>query len=89
MGFIFETIFEVYVELMMYIVPEEKATSKKYRVLAIIIAFLAMMGILALFLWGWILLFERHNFWGLLPFSLAILLSLAQMILGFIFHKEK
>ena len=32
MEFVYEFLFEIYLELMMLIVPEEKVTSKKYKV---------------------------------------------------------
>lgn len=89
MELIFEIFFEVYIELMMYIVPEEKARSKKYRALAIIIATISMLGNLALFIWGGILLFERHSFLGLVPIAVAICFSLAQIFLGFILDQKK
>lgn len=89
MELILEIFFEVYIELMMYIVPEEKATSKKYRALAIIIATVSMLGNLALFIWGGILLFEQHNLWGLVPIAVALVWSLAQIFLGFILDKKK
>lgn len=89
MELIFEIFFEVYIELMMYIVPEEKATSKKYRALAIIIATISMLGNLALFIYGGILLFEQHDLWGLVPIAVALVWSLAQIFLGFILDKKK
>ena len=89
MEFLFELFFEVYIELMMYIIPEEKATLKRYRVLAIIIATIVLLGNLALFIWGGILLFERHSFLGLVPIAVAILFSLAQIFLGFILDQKK
>lgn len=89
MELLFEILFEVYIELMMYIVPEEKASSKKYRALAIIIATISMLGNLALFIWGGILLFERHNFWGLAPIAIALIWSIAQIFLGFILDQKK
>lgn len=88
MEFIFEFLFEAYLELMMYIVPEEKATSKRYRFLYLIIAFIILIGVLALFIWG-IVLLERNNLKGLIPICLAIVLSIAQIVLGFIFHDRK
>ncbi len=89
MELLYEILFEIYLELMMMIVPEEKTSSKLFRVLVILVAIVSMLGILALFIWGWILLFERHNFWGILPFSLAIILSLAQIVLGFVLSEKK
>lgn len=88
MEFVFELLFEVYLELMMYIVPEEKATSKKYRFFILIIAFIILIGVLALFIWG-IVLLEDKNLKGLIPLGLAIALSIAQIVLGFVFHNRK
>lgn len=87
--FLFELFFEAYIELMMYIVPKEKATLKRYRVIAIIIATISLLGNLALFIWGGILLFGRHNFWGLVPIAVAICFSLAQIFIGFILNQKK
>lgn len=89
MELIFEIFFEVYIELMMCIVPEEKASLKRYRVLAIIVATVGLLLNLALFIWGGILLFERHNFGGLIPIAIALIWSLAQIFLGFILDQKK
>ena len=45
MEFIFEIIFEAYVELMMYIVPEEKITSKRYRILTVFFDLFVLLGV--------------------------------------------
>ena len=89
MGFIFEVIFEVYVELMMYIVPEEKATSKKYRAIAILIALVIVFGVLALFIWGFVLLIDYRNKLGIVPIAIAIVISIIQIVAGFILHDKK
>lgn len=88
MEFVFEFLFELYLELMMYIVPEEKATSKKYRFLVVVFALVILLGVLALFIWG-IVLLEDKNLKGIIPIGIAIVLSIAQIILGFIFHDRK
>lgn len=88
MEFIFEILFNLYVELMMHIVPEEKASSPKYRVLTIMIATISMLGNLTLFIWGGILLFERHNIWGLVPIVIALIWALGQILLGCILDKK-
>ena len=84
MEFVLEILLEVYMELMMLVVPEEKATSKKYRFLTILIAFLVMMGMLALFIWGCVLVFDRKNWFGLVPMLIAVILSVAQIVLGIV-----
>ena len=63
---------------MLFIVPEEKAASKKFRFFAGLIAFIAMIGIIALFIWG-IVLIERGKFVGILPIVIAVILSLLQI----------
>ncbi len=87
MDFLFEFLLEIYIELMMLVVPEEKATSKKYRIIITIIASLVLFGILALAAWGIVLIADEKNALGWIPLSFAILLSLAQIILGIIFHR--
>ena len=88
MDFIFEILFEVYLELMMYIVPEEKVMSTMHRFLAVTVAFVVILGNLALFVWGGILIFEKKNDWGYLPFIIATILSLIQIILGVIINQK-
>ena len=89
MEFIFEILFEVYLELMMQIVPEDKATSKAYRAIAICVALVSMIGILALFIWGYVLAFERHNPIGWIPIVIATILSLTQIVLGLVLSEKK
>ena len=87
--FIFEMIFEVYVELMMYIVPEEKVTSKKYRVLPVFFALFVLLGVFALFIWGCVLISNYNNKLGIIPIVIAIVISIIQIIAGFILHDKK
>ncbi len=89
MEFIFEIVFEIYVELMMYIVPEEKASSKKYRKVAILIATVVLLGTLALFVWGCVLLSDYNNKLGAIPIVISIIISVVQIIAGFILHDKK
>ena len=74
---------------MMLAVPEKKATSKKYRIITIIIASVSLFGILALAIWGIILITDKNNRLGWVPLSFAILLSLIQIIAGIILHNKK
>lgn len=89
MELILEIIFEIYVELMMYIVPEEKASSKKYRTIAILIASAVLLGVFALFIWGCVLISDYNNKLGIIPIVIAIFISIIQIIAGFILHNKK
>ncbi len=89
MELIFEIIFEVYVELMMYIVPEEKASSKKYRTIVILAATVILLGVFALFIWGCVLISGYNNKLGIIPILIAIVISIIQIIAGFILHDKK
>lgn len=84
-----EIVFEVYVELMMYIVPEEKASSKKYRTIAILVAAVILVGVLALFIWGCVLISDYDNKLGIIPIVVSIVISIIQIIAGFILHVKK
>jgi len=86
MELIFEIIFEVYLELMMYIVPEQKASSKKYRNLAYLFALIVLFGVFALFVWGCVLITDHNNKLGMIPISIAVVISVIQIIAGFILH---
>ena len=89
MELLFEFLFEVYIELMMFIAPEEKATSKKYRAIAILIASVILFGVLALFIWGFVLLIDYENKLGIVPIAIAIFISIIQIVAGFILHDKK
>ena len=89
MELIFEIFFEVYVELMLYIVPEEKVTSKKYRILTVFFALFVLLGVFALFIWGCVLISDYNSKLGIIPIIIAIVLSIVQIIAGFILHDRK
>lgn len=89
MELVFEIIFELYVELMMYIVPEEKATSKKYRAIITLIATVVLLGVIALLIWGCVLISDYNNKLGIIPIVVAIMISIAQIIAGFVLHNKK
>ncbi len=84
-----EIVFEIYVELMMYVVPEEKASSKKYRIIAILVATVIFLGVFALFIWGCVLINDYNNKLGIIPIVVAIVISIIQIIAGFILHDKK
>lgn len=87
MDFLIEILFEVFVEAMFAIVPE-KHRNKAVRVIAYIIALAVLIGVIALFIWG-IVLLEDGNKWGGLPITASVLLSLAWFAAGLIISKDE
>ena len=88
MDFIFEVLFELFMEMMFLIVPENKVKSKKHHILAITLALLTTVGYIALFIWG-VILIDNGNSWGALPIILAILMSLTQFIIGVVSRSKE
>ena len=88
MDLLIEILLDVYGELIFLIVPE-KRTNKKYIIITKIIAILVFIGVAALTLWGAFLITEHDNLIGILPISIAALISLIQVILGIIFFKKR
>ena len=82
-----EILFEVYAELMFLIIPEKKM-SKKYVMLAKVIAILVFIGVIALALWGIVLISEYNDLIGIIPISIAVVISLAQIIAGIVLFKK-
>ena len=82
-----EILFEVYGNLMFLIIPE-KRMSKKYVIIAKIIAILVFIGAIALVLWGAILISDYNNLIGIVPISIAVVISLAQIIAGIVLFKK-
>ena len=87
MDILIEVILELYLELMVMIVPKKNVT-KGMRVLAIIIAIVLAIGLPALFLLGASLLFEKNTVWGLILMIVSALLVLAQIIAGIVLYKK-
>lgn len=82
-----EILFEVYGELMFLIIPE-KRMNKKYVIIAKAIAVLVFIGVIALVLWGAILISDYNNLIGIVPISIAVVISLAQIISGIVLFKK-
>lgn len=82
-----EILFEVWGELMFLIIPE-KRMNKKYIIIAKTIAILGFIGAIALVLWGAILIADYNNRIGIIPISIAIFISLAQIVAGIILFKK-
>lgn len=87
MDIVIEVLLEIYVELMMLIVPE-KNVSKKHKLIAKIIAVLVVIGIFALVIWGASLIIDHNNLWGIAPISAGVIISLIQVIAGIILYKK-
>lgn len=82
-----EILFEVYGELMFLIIPE-KRMNKKYVIVAKTVAVLVFLGVIALALWGVVLIADYNNLIGIVPISIAALVSLAQIAAGIVLFKK-
>ena len=87
MDVLVEIFLELYMELMMLIVPEKNIT-KKHQTIAKIIAIIVLLGVMALAFWGIVLIWEYGNLWGIAPLGFAIAFSLFQIVFGIIFYKK-
>ncbi|MBE6925366.1 MAG: hypothetical protein E7461_00840 [Ruminococcaceae bacterium] len=89
MDIIFEIFLEIYGELMMLIVPESKWTKKKGAIA--LVAVLNFIGVIALFLWGIVLLTDNGNTLGWIPIFFAVVLSAVQIGIGIyrLIHTKK
>lgn len=81
-----EIVIEIYLELMFLIVPEKNVT-KKQRLAAKLLAVAVLIGLIALVIWGCVLL-EENNRWGIVPIAVAAVLSLAQIIAGIVLYSK-
>lgn len=86
MDIVIEILLEIYMELMMLIVPE-KYVGKKMKIIATVLAILMVVGVFALAVWGiaWI---AEGNLWGIAPLGAAIAISLTQIIAGIILYNK-
>ena len=82
-----EILFEVYGELMFLIIPKNRM-DKKYVMIAKAIAIFVFIGVVALALWGGILIAEYNNLIGILPISIAVVISVAQISAGIVLFKK-
>ena len=82
-----EVLFEVYGELMLLIVPE-KGGSRGFRLASKIIAVAVMLGVLALFIIGVVMLTEQNRPVGIILISAGGMISLIQITLGIILYKK-
>lgn len=87
MDIVVEILLEIYMELMLLIVPE-KGASRKYIRIAKIAAILGVLGVFALLIWGGVLIADYNNLWGIVPIAIAAIVSLIQIIAGIILYKK-
>ncbi len=76
-------------ELMMLVVPEEKATKKRYRVLAAIIALIGIAATIASLVYGLYLIIDNDNLLGIIPIAVAVILSISQITAGIVIRLSK
>lgn len=88
MDIIIEVLLSVYMEFMFLIVPEEKCT-KKHKIISAIVACITTFGLMALAFWGMYLIFEEGKEIGYLPLTVAILLSIAQILAGILLYNKR
>lgn len=82
-----EIFLEIYLEMMFLIVPE-KNISKKHQIIAKIVAVCIMLGLIVLAVWGVILIVDYNNLLGIIPISAAVIVSLIQIIAGWMLYKK-
>lgn len=87
MDIVIEILLEIYMELMLLVVPE-KNVSKKHIWIAKLAAILMVFGVFALVIWGVVLIGDYNNLWGIAPIAIGVILSLAQIIAGIILYKK-
>lgn len=87
MDLVIEILIELYMELMFLIIPE-KHIGKKHTTIIKIVAVVVTIILIALFIWGIILITEKQNLWGIAPIAVAVTISLAQIIAGIILYKK-
>lgn len=82
-----EIVIELYMELMLLVVPE-KNTTKKHIWIAKITAITVVLGVFALVIWGGVLIADYGNLWGILPIAVAVVIYLAQIVAGIVLYKK-
>ena len=88
MDILIEIFLEIYMELMMLVVPEKNIT-KKHKTIAMLLAIVVLVGVFALAIWGIALIVDKQNFLGLLPLGFAVAISVMQIVLGIVFYKKR
>ncbi len=87
MDLLIEILLDVYMELMLLIIPEKNVT-KKHKIVAKIVAIVMLLIVFALAIWGIVWIVNYQKLWGIAPLTAAILISLFQIIAGIVFYKR-
>ena len=88
MDILAEILIDVFMELMMLIVPEEKI-GKRHKVLAGLLAGVFSFLLIGIFFFGAYLVFESGNMIGLIPMVLAVAISIVQIVFGIVMYIKK
>ncbi len=83
MDILIEILIEIYMELMMLIVPEEKRGKRHYRI-ATLVAIVCTLGVISLGVVGVVLIMEQGRALGIVFLVIAIVLSVAQIVAGIV-----
>ena len=89
MEIVFEILFEMFLELMMFIVPEENRGSKKHRAAAFTVSIAVLVAVLALVIWGCILISDYNNKLGAIPITVAVVISILWIVLGLVMNAKR
>lgn len=87
MDIVVEIVLEIYMELMLLIVPEKNIT-KKHRILARVFAIVELVALAALVIWGVALIVDYQNMLGLIPLAIVLLISVLQVFFGIKLYKK-
>ena len=82
-----EILLEVYFELLVLFIPENRL-SRRHRILAKVVAVIVFLGSLALAFWGACLILTDENPIGILPISIAVAIALIQIIGGILLYRR-
>ena len=83
-----DVVFDVYDELLQRMIPNPKRNDTLCMILAYVISFVVVLGIIALFVWG-IALVVRKNMLGFLPLGIAVILLVLQIVMGVRLRRAK
>lgn len=84
MDLLIEILLDVYMELMLLVIPEERV-SRKHKIIAKVIAISILFGVLALIVWGIVLIVDNGNLLGVIPITVAAVISVVQIVFGIVF----
>ncbi len=72
---------ELYADLVTSVLPE-KGGKKRLWIARLLAVFCVMLGVIALVIWGAVLIGDRGDFRGIIPIAVAVVVALGQIIIG-------